>query len=248
MDLTVVIITLNEEFNIYRCLSSIPKGCEIIVVDSGSQDRTVELCHSFGAKVFSNDFVDYASQKNFGISKSTRSWILSLDADEELSSGASDGLVDLISKGKSDISGYKLRRRLIFMGKTMNWGKTRDAPLRLFLRDKAEFHGAVHEKVILREGRVKTFSVGYISHYSYKDLHDYFLKFNKYTSLLSDQKAEINLVVFSAHLLRPFFEFFVRYVIRLGFLDGYPGYVYALNSSMYAFTKYSKSYEKRFLG
>ena len=248
MDLTVVIITLNEEYNISRCLRSIPEGCEIVVVDSGSQDRTVELCHNFGAKVFSNDFVDYASQKNFGISKGTRSWILSLDADEELSGGASDGLINVISKGDPDISGYKFKRRLIFMGRTMNWGKTRDAPLRLFLKDRAEFHGAVHEKVRLGEGRVKTFSGGYISHYSYKDLYDYFSKFNKYTSLLSDQKADINFIVFSAHLLRPFFEFFVRYIIRLGFLDGYPGYVYALNSSLYAFTKYSKSYEKGLTG
>ena len=247
MDLTVVIITKNEEVNIVRCLQSIPEGCEVIVVDSGSQDQTVKICEASGANVFENTFVDYASQKNFGVSQGSRRWVLSLDADEELSEGMADHLLNIVSHGRDEISGYRIKRRLIFMGRTMAWGKTKDAPLRLFLRDKAEFHGAVHERVELSSGGVRTFKRGYISHYSYKDLSDYFTKFNKYTTLLSDQKTNLTRFKFVSHLFRPFFEFFTRYVVRLGFLDGYPGYVYALNSSLYAFIKYSKSYEKRLM-
>ena len=83
LNLSVVIITLNEQENLKRCLSSLPKGCEIIVVDSGSTDKTIDVATSFGAKIYERAFDDFASQKNFAISKAKRSWVLSIDADDE---------------------------------------------------------------------------------------------------------------------------------------------------------------------
>lgn len=244
MDLSVTIITLNEEDNLARCLRSLPKGCEIIVVDSNSHDRTKEIAVSFGAQVFDRPFANFAEQKNEAISHATKTWVLSIDADEELTPELANDIGAVVSGSTSnEVLGYRILRQLHFMGQHMRWGKTADFPLRLVQRSAARFVGTVHEKIDISPDRIQRLHSPLI-HYSYKDLSDYFRRFNRYTSLIAEQhSSKGKSFSFAFHLLRPWLEFFNRFVLRLGFLDGYPGYVYALNSSLYAFIKYSKLLE-----
>lgn len=242
--LSVVIIAFNEEQRLAQCLSSLPVECEIVVVDSFSSDATVELARSFGAKVFSRRFDDYATQKNYAISKAEAPWILSLDADEVLSRDLADEVIG-IAKGLEVVQAYdyyRVPRILNFRGKAMRFGKTKDRPLRLFRNGKASFEGIIHEQIKVDAkasvGELRSFMI----HYSYANLTDYLSKLNRYTSKIAENHyGKGKRSPFLASLpLRFFWEFGYRYFFRLGLLDGYQGYCYALYSSVYAFTKYEK--------
>ena len=245
LDLSVAIITLDEAANLSRCLSSLPPGCEIIVVDSLSTDRTVEIARAAGALIIERPFTNYSEQKNVAIGAATRRWVLSLDADEVLHVALRDAIVTIV-EGTSAQSGpvaYRVRRKLVFMNRVMRFGKTTDRPVRLFRRGEARFESPIHERLTFK-GRPGSIGAGFLYHYSYRDLEDYFARFNLYTTRIAANHAESGRgISVLGHLLRPWAEFFYRYVIRLGCLDGYAGYTYALNSSLYAYIKYAKARE-----
>ncbi len=246
LDLSVVIITYNEEANIGRCLLSVPKKAEVIIVDSGSTDRTCEIAESFGARIFRRDFTSFSEQKNIACSHATRTWILSLDADEALDPNLQGEIRAICNEPDipQTISGFRLKRRLVFMGRVMRYGKTTDFPVRLFRRGSCRFEGTVHERLTISKHNTARLKKGCLFHYSYKDLTDYFNRFNRYTSAIAqDHWRENKKVKMVTHIFRPWFEFVFRYFILLGFLDGYAGYTYALISSLYAYIKYSKLYE-----
>lgn len=248
------IITLNEASHIRKCIQSVPAGIPIVVVDSGSVDATREIAAAMGAKVIQRAFQDYSDQKNHAASLLGTDWVFSLDADETLS----PGLLRLFNgRGADSILGdcwaVRVERRLHFMGRTLRFGRSRDYPVRLYRPDQARFVGAIHEQVRpLRgtdgpdwpRGKIKTITAGFLLHESYDDLEDYFQKFNRYTTAMAEQRsadpASLNL---TATVFRPWWEFFSRYFIKGGILDGFPGYTYALISSLYAFTKYAKAIE-----
>jgi len=254
LDLSVVVITLNEAQNLPRLLKSLPPDIELIVVDSGSSDSTVEIARSHGARVEKRDFDNYAAQKNFALGLAARSWVLSVDADEELTPGLAERIADIVKATRSTdpantVQGYFVCRNLVFMGRLMRFGKTSDNPLRLIRRGSGEFVAEIHERLQLSGGSsMRTGHIGgqgsggTLNHYSYADLTDYFRRFNNYTSRVAlnhfrQGKAPPPLVF---HVLRPWWEFVSRYFFRLGFLDGYPGFCYALFSSVYTFVKYEK--------
>lgn len=252
LDLSVIIITKNEELRLPVSLASLPKGAEVIVVDSGSVDRTVEIAQSAGAVCIQRSFDNYANQKNKALSLATRSWVLSLDADEELSSSLSRAIVQRVNKTfdePDETSNYRLARRLKFMGRVMRFGKTCDAPIRLFKKNSGRFVGDIHEKFVPDCGRIgpvfKAEKADMIVHTSYQDLADYFEKMNRYTTAMALTRVDLvrgQVAVFK-FCVRPFFEFLSRYIFRLGFLDGYPGYCYAILSSIYVLVKYAKARE-----
>jgi len=244
LDLAVVIITYNEEPNLGRCIKSLPPNIEIIVVDSGSTDKTTEIAANLGARIFYRKFDDYAQQKNYAVAQAKRRWILSLDADEVLEEGFTDSLNIICDQANDDsIIAYRVMRRLVFLGRTMRYGKSTDWPLRLFRNGKAQFSGAIHEKLVLPEGaQVGLVKSGYLLHYSYDSLEDYFSKFNQYTTKIAERRLATSAgkKANSLQMVRPWFEFFVRYFLKLGFLDGYEGYCYAYLSSVYKFVNYAK--------
>lgn len=240
--LSIVIIAFNEEQRLAACLASLPKPCEIIVLDSGSQDQTLEIARSFGALCFQRTFDDYASQKNAAVSKATGDWIFSIDADEVMSPALRQEIEDfLFNRAKPRLNAYSVTRTLVFLGKPLRFGKTRDHPVRFFRRGGGSFKGEIHERVVIEEGAVGTLG-GTLLHSSYKDLSDYFSRFNRYTSFVAANHHRLGrrapLAWISA--LRFWFEFISRFVFRLGFLDGLAGYEYALLSSVYAYVKYEK--------
>ena len=246
----MVIITLNEERNLSACLDALPRSAEIIVLDSGSTDRTCEIAEARGARVFHRAFDNYAAQKNAALGHATRKWILSLDADEVVDQELLSALASRLRIGESvrsagDTVAYRLRRRLIFLGRKMRYGKTVDYPVRFFARDSGSFSSAIHESYEVSRGLVGTIYEGEILHTSYADVSDYFRRFNDYTSRIARNHRMHGRTPppMALHVCRPLFEFVSRYFLRLGFLDGYPGYCYALFSSLYTFVKYAKLME-----
>jgi glycosyltransferase involved in cell wall biosynthesis len=248
IDISVAIITLNEQDNISRCLSSLPKGSEIIIIDSGSTDKTVDIAKNFGAKVYTREFDNFASQKNYALEKCKRKWVLSIDADEVLDPVIKKYLEsDFDTESDSNVC-YKVPRKLVFNHQLMKFGKTKDYPLRFF-PSNLRFKNAIHEEIDTLNLSIKKLN-GFIYHYSYRDHEDYFRRFNSYTTKIANNhfsrnKRSPNLLL---HMLRPFWEFISRYIFRFGFLDGRNGFTYALYSSLYSYVKYEKLIEKRQLG
>jgi glycosyltransferase involved in cell wall biosynthesis len=278
--LSVVIITHNEESNIGLTLASVQplvtegKGeIEIIVVDSGSTDRTVEIAKSYGAKVFVEEWKGYTAQKNSAIAKAAGEWILSLDADEELEpdlaaelsdheaisatnaanhSGdwcltmeqASAGLRNL-DKIKGPPTGYWISRKNHFLGRWIQHGGFwPDPKLRLFRRGAGTFEDrAVHEDVSL-DGPTSRLR-GALLHHSYPTLADYIDHMNRYSSLGAEMAIAKAHGGFSLFniVVRPVATFVYNYFFRLGFLDGREGLLLHLYHAVYVSWKYAKAWE-----
>jgi glycosyltransferase involved in cell wall biosynthesis len=260
--LSVVVITHNEEMNIGRTLASVQplvadgKG-EIIVVDSGSTDRTVEIAKSFGAKVFIEEWKGYAAQKNSAIDKATGDWILSLDADEEVSPAAV-AVIERILGPDSDVyqscSGIWFRRKNYFLGRWIRRGGFfPDKKLRLFRKGKGRFEDRlVHETVVV-EGKTERspemdFRMGgeiALEHHSYPTLADYIDHMNRYSSLGAEMavaKGQGGFSLFNI-VVRPWATFVYNYFFRLGFLDGREGLLLHLYHAVYVSWKYAKAWE-----
>jgi glycosyltransferase involved in cell wall biosynthesis len=278
MNLSVVIITFNEEGNIGRTLASVKPlvddaGGEIIVVDSGSTDRTVEIAKSFGAKVFVEEWKGFAAQKNSAIDKAAGNWVLSLDADEELDSQLQQSLLELltsldrlstldksqpvatssahdsppsVSIPHADFDGLHIPRQNEFLGRWIkHGGYWPDPKLRLFRRGLGRFENrAVHEDVQV-EGIIRRIQSGALLHHSYPTISDYIEHMNRYSSLGAEMVVAKGKVRFSAIniVLRPLATFVYNYFVRLGFLDGREGLLLQLNHAVYVSWKYAKAWE-----
>jgi glycosyltransferase involved in cell wall biosynthesis len=248
--LSVVIITHNEEANIGRTLESVKplvadgKG-EIIVVDSGSTDRTVEIAKSCGAKVFVEEWKGYAAQKNSAIDKASGDWILSLDADEEVDPDLIAELDDLSRAPGELCLGFRIRRKNFFLGRWIKHGGFWPDPKpRLFRRGVGTFEERrVHEDVKLHEpvGQLN----GALIHHSYPTLSDYIEHMNRYSSLGAEMLIAKGKVRFSSLniVVRPLLTFIYNYFFRLGFLDGREGLLLHLYHAVYVSWKYAKSWE-----
>jgi glycosyltransferase involved in cell wall biosynthesis len=258
--LSVVLITHNEESNLGRTLESVKplvrdgQG-EIIVVDSGSTDRTVEIAKIYEAKVFVEPWKGYAAQKNSAIAKATGDWILSLDADEELSHGAVQVVERVLgpdSQKYATIAGVWFPRRNHFLGRWMRHGGFYpDRKLRLFRRGQAEFSArAVHETVST-SGRTAVADQDFklddvaLIHHSYPTLSDYIDHMNRYSSLGAEMAVAEGRTGFSAIniAVRPLVTFVYNYFFRLGFLDGREGLLLHLYHAVYVSWKYAKVWE-----
>jgi glycosyltransferase involved in cell wall biosynthesis len=263
--LSVVIITHNEEANLERTLNSVQplisdgKG-EIIVVDSGSTDHTVEIAKSFGAKVFVEEWKGFAAQKNSAIDKATGDWILSLDADEELSDVARAFII-LVLSGSHDVlnrsAGFRFSRRNYFLGRWIRHGGFYpDDKLRMFKVGRGRFEArAVHEDVQLPPGQhafdaLRNFDLGGgfdIIHHSYPTLSNYIEHMNRYSSLgaemvVAKANGRVRFSVLNI-VARPLATFIYNYFFRLGFLDGREGLLLHLYHAVYVSWKYAKAWE-----
>ena len=251
--LSVVLITHNEETNIQRTLKSVVQlvrdgAGEIVVVDSGSTDSTVAIAKSLGAKVFQEPWKGFAAQKNSAIDHATGDWVLSLDADEELSSEAQTFLQQFLARSASDQpGGVLLSRRNYFLGQWIRHGGFYpDKKLRLFRRGSGSFENRlVHEDVTLSPGlRIEDPGGIDLIHHAYPTLAGYIEHMNRYSSLGAQMAADkgrrsgvVDLVV------RPPATFLYNYFMRLGFLDGRKGLLLHLNHAAYVFWKYAKVWE-----
>ncbi len=238
--LSIVIITRNEEGNITRCLESVAFADEIIVIDSQSTDRTVEIAGEFGAKTFKIDFSGYGPAKREGVKQASKEWILNIDADEAVTPELAKEIKSIISNNNAD-DGYLIRRRTNFMGKWIyHCGWYPDYVLRLFKKKSGDFDDAkVHEKVVLNgtTGRLKED----LLHYCYSSMEQYLKKQNDYTTLGAEVafKRGKRTGLFDL-VLRPPISFISHYFIKSGFRDGLEGLIISFLSSVSVFIKYAK--------
>jgi len=247
MTLSVCIITLNEEANIVRTLESV-RGIadEIIVVDSGSTDRTVSLARTRGAKVFSEPWKGFAAQKNSALAKASCDWVLSLDADEEVSPELAASIKALMkSNGPPQFDGYTMNRRNLYLQRWLKHsGYYPDPKLRLIKRGAAEFElRAVHEDIKMQGplGHLK----GDLIHHAYPTLESFIEHANRYSSLGAQTVVEKGPAGFSFIniVLRPLVRFLYTYFFRLGFLDGREGLLVLMTHASYVSWKYAKAWE-----
>ena len=241
--ISAVIITFNEEEHIARCIESLRKVAdEILVVDSFSTDRTEEICRELGARFIRNPWQGYMEQKNFADSVALHDHILSVDADEALSEELSDSILKLKREGMA-CDGYFMNRMTCYCGTWIRHGSWYpDRKLRLFNRTKGAWGGgAIHESVKLDSQACTGFLRGDLLHYSYSSVDGHVRQANHFSSLSAEEAfANGQRSGWGRILLSPLFRFLRDYIIRLGFLDGFYGYVVCRISAHATFLKYVK--------
>ena len=238
--LSACIITLNEEANLARLLASVREiADEIVVVDSGSTDRTAEIAKDGGAIVLERSWTTYADQKNYAAECASNGWILSLDADEELSSPLQTSLLSW-KKHTPEYSVYELARKTWYLGKWIEHsGWYPDFQRRLYRRDQAEFAGLVHEALRFagRPGRLN----GDLLHYTVNSLDEHEANVERYTTLAAQQMfAEGKRSWKGALWFATPWSWFQNFVLRGGFMDGYRGALIAKMAARSVRLKYAK--------
>jgi glycosyltransferase involved in cell wall biosynthesis len=235
---------MNEAGNIAECLDGVRWADEIIVVDSGSTDGTVETARRYTGKIFTITWSGYGAARNYALSQATGEWILWLDADERVTPELGEELRGIMRTGDTSVAGYAIARRAYFLGrwiKHCGWYPSR--VVRLFRKDRGRFtETRVHERLEI-EGAVRETRHDLL-HFTDPTLHHYLVKFNKYTTLgAKDLHAAGRRFRLSDLLVRPLFQFAKMYLLRGGFLDGLQGFLLSVLSSAYTFTKYAKLWE-----
>jgi len=239
--ISAVVITFNEERNIERCLASLQHVVdEIIVVDSFSTDHTAEICKKFNVKLFNRTWDDFSASKNFGNEQASHDWILSLDADEALSTELGGNIIDL--KNKNTAGSYKINRMTNYCGTWIRHGGWfPDIKVRMFDRRKVKWTGVIHETLSNIAYNTAPLLEGICYHYSYYSKEQHILQAQKYTDIAAMELFEkgerpMPLKIFFS----PVAKFIRDYILRLGILDGAAGFTIAWISAKATYWKYKK--------
>jgi glycosyltransferase involved in cell wall biosynthesis len=240
--LSVIVPCFNEESVIAECLESVRFAEEIMVVDSFSTDRTLEIASRYTDRILQHEFWSHGAQNNWAIAQARHDWVLVVDADERITPALADEIQTLLRAPAAD--GYRVRRRNFFLNKTIRhgmWGE--DLVLRLFRRDKGHYQEKrVHSQVELK-GRVESCREA-MTHHSYRSLDDYMRKIHRFSQggalNMHEQGKHSNAWTMAAHSLARFFK---SYVLKRGFLDGTEGFIIAFMEADHAFLKYAKLWE-----
>ena len=246
-NISAFIVCCNEERNIRRCLESIKWCDEIVVVDSGSKDKTLEICKEYSCRILQRDWSGYVEQKRFGLEQCTSEWVLNLDADEEVSDNLRNEILELLASDpntNSKINGYYLSRVVFYLGRWWRHGGWYpEYRLRLCRKSHTTWGGKdPHEKAIV-DGETRKLT-GELHHYTYNDITDQITRLNKYAST-----AALSMFQDGRHssfvnvIFNPLSRFIKFYLIKKGFLEGLAGLIVACLESYYVFLKYIKLWE-----
>lgn len=237
--ISAVIITKNEESNIERCLKSLHWVDEIVVVDSGSTDITLEICKRYNCTIVETEWLGYGKTKQLAVNSAANSWVLSIDADEEVSINSIQAIKDSIED--HEYTGYKVQIKSFYLGRMINhsgWGN--EFKLRIFNKKAGNYNDSeIHETVILKGEKAKLDVVFF--HHTYPTLEKHLEKVNRYSSLQAKELFEMGKSY--SILLIPIFvlnKFLSMYILKLGFWDGKEGFVLAYISAFGVFLKYTK--------
>lgn len=244
MKISVVIITLNEEDRLEETLKSCREiADEIVVIDSYSTDRTIDIAKKYTANIYKNVFIDYSSQKNFAKDKAKNEWILNLDADERISETLKAEIIKLKHANNILADGFFMNRKTYYLGRWIKHsGWYPDRKLRLFKKDKGQWQGRVHERLVLKGHSLRL--NGDIIHYTYRDMDDHLNRINRYSRMQAqDIVKKGKKLLFIRALTLPPITFLRFYIWKLGILDGFAGLVIALVSSWATAQKYLKAME-----
>ena len=240
-NLTVVILTKNEEKDIADAINNAQKLTDkVLIVDSCSTDKTVALAEANGAQIvyraWDNDF---AAQRNFALEHVSTELVLYLDADERMNDELIEDIANQLHQNKQ--AKYRIIRRNSAFGRDFKYGVLGpDSVVRLFPTKRVKWEGKVHERPV-SEFKEETLK-GYLKHYTYASFDEYMEKMNKYATIgaIDRKQKGKKCYVIKDLILRPIFAFFKMYIIKLGILEGWLGFVLCLNYANYTLNKYAK--------
>jgi glycosyltransferase involved in cell wall biosynthesis len=238
LDLSVAIITKNEENNIRRCLESIKWVKDIVVLDSLSTDKTEDICKEYNCNFLVSPWLGFGKMKAMAVNKTINDWVLSIDADEELTLDLISEIQQLLNT-EPRYSGYRIKRKSFYLGSIIrHCGWNKDYTLRLFNKKYGNFNDkSVHEFVEL-DGLIGCLNNDML-HYTYPDLRTHYQKMKHYAKLGAENLYRQNISSNPcAAIMRGFFKFIKMYFIQLGFLDGMKGFILSVNSSWGVYYKY----------
>lgn len=246
--LSVTVIAKNEADRIGALLKSAVFADEVIVVDSGSTDGTQDICRRMGARVVFNPWPGYAAQKQFAMQQAASEWVLSLDADEEISEPLAAEIRNALEGCGPDVKGFDMPRLSRYLGRWIRHGGWYpDVKLRLVRRGSGQWSGgALHERLIV-DGKVERLSTP-ILHHVYRGISDQVDTINRFSDIYAAERGPAGagfVLVGAGHAVGKFLE---CYVWKLGLLDGVPGLIIAMNSAWYVFLKHAKTWASRSRG
>ncbi|MBA2711847.1 MAG: glycosyltransferase family 2 protein [Tatlockia sp.] len=226
--LSVIIIAKNEEANIRRCLESVKWADELIVLDSGSEDNTLAIAKEYTDKVYSTDWQGYGVQKQRALALTTKEWILNLDADESVDLQLQADIKKAMTSDSADA--YRIPIRMYFYDLPLRFSSSPKRHIRLFKRQGARYsNDIVHEKILLPESARVSKIKKFIMHHSFQDVSHALHKINRYSSYSAKIKIQKNKTSsFTKTLFGTLWMFFRCYFIQRGFLDGKPGFLFAV--------------------
>ena len=246
--ISACVMTFNEEANIRRCLESVSWCDEIVVVDSFSTDRTVEICREFTDRVIEHEWLGYIGQRNLSLNLATHPWVLFLDADEELSPELRSELIRELKNGPAKYVGYEFPRQVYYLGKWIKHGAWYpDIKLRLFLKEKGRSGGVEPHDQVFVDGEVKRMKHP-IWHYTYRDITDHVNTMNRFSQISAQSLHQRGRRFrWTDFLFRPAWRFIKGYVVRSGWLDGRRGLIIATINAFGVSMKYAKLWELQWL-
>ncbi len=234
--ITAIVLTKNEEKNIPDCIERLGFCKEIIVIDDNSKDKTVEIARNAGAIVFGESLDDdFSKQRNFGLEKAKGDWVLFVDADERIGKDLSEEIIRSINSVSRNYDGYYLKRRDFMWGRELKFGETGNIGfIRLGKKNNGKWEGRIHEKWILNGavGNLKN----PILHYPHQNIKEFLEDINFYTDLRAQELygKGINVGWFSI-IYYPVGKFLLNYFIKMGFMDGVEGLMFAIMMSLHSF-------------
>lgn len=243
--ISVIIITKNEALNIVDCLKSVQWANEIVVVDSGSTDNTVDLCRAFSntnkVKVINTpDWPGYGIQKQRALDNATQEWVLSIDADERVTPPLRAEILTVLNK--TDLDGFEIRFTSEYCGKRIRFGDwMNDKQMVLFRRSKGRFVSSqIHERIELQDGRIGKLQ-NPIYHYAFRNLETVLKKMNDYSTASAKHKVSKGQKggLFKA-ISHGLWTFIRGYILRFGFLDGKQGFMLAVSNAEGTYYRYLK--------
>lgn len=243
--ISACVITFNEEGNIRDCLESLRWVDEVVVVDSGSTDRTVEIAREFGANVVHHPWPGYVAQKNFAIEATTGEWVLCVDADERCTPELRTAIEKVI-ESPGHFVGFEVRRHVRYLGRWINHGGWYpDWKVRLVRHGRARWEGTDPHDKLTADGATGRLDADLI-HFTYRSFSDQIRTIDRFSDVAATEWSKdgrrFSLI---RALFHPPVKFLECYLWKRGFLDGWPGLVIAVASSFYVFAKYVKLWEMR---
>ena len=247
-NISAVIITKNEEERIRPCLESIKWADEIIIVDSFSTDKTIDICRGYTDKISQREMRGFGEQKQFAIEKATSVWILSIDADEIVTEELRDEIKGML-KEETEYNGFKIFRKNIYLGRPMRYCGWYVPILRLFKRGKGRFNAKkVHEEIIV-DGNVGLLK-GEILHNTYKNISHHLEKIDSFTTYDVDELTKKGVILKPSNCLwylvfKPMVRFLQKFILQKGIFEGTHGLILSINAAMVVFINYAKLWERQ---
>lgn len=242
--ISAVIITKNEERNIERCLKSLLWVDEIVVVDANSTDKTIEICKKYNCKIIQKEWEGYGKTKKIAVENTTNDWIISIDADEEVTSDLIEEIKRILEVPKFNV--YKIKINSFFLGKQIKYcGWNNEFKKRLFNKKYGNYNESpVHEAVEIKGERGVIYAP--INHYTYPTIQLQIYKMNLYSELsaqsLFEQQKSTNPIL---AIIYGIFKFIKMYIFQLGFLDGFRGLILSINTAFGVYLKYIKLWSQK---